>query len=71
MTVAKTAKAAEQRRWLTVADICEDLVISRATWDKWRVTGQTPPCHRLPGRGDLRVLRTDYEEWLESLREAS
>ncbi|MER5320878.1 helix-turn-helix transcriptional regulator [Streptosporangium roseum] len=55
---------------LTIADICEDLEISRSTFYDWRQKGRAPKCMKLPN-GDLRVRRTDYDRWLASLEDAS
>ena len=58
------------RRHLTIADLCEELDISRSTFYDWRAKRKAPPCFRLPN-GDLRIRRTDYEDWLASLGEAA
>ncbi|WP_436758494.1 helix-turn-helix transcriptional regulator [Streptosporangium sp. V21-05] len=55
---------------LTIADICEDLDISRSTFYDWRQKGRAPKCMRLPN-GDLRVRRADYDRWLTSLEDAA
>ncbi|MET8049818.1 helix-turn-helix domain-containing protein [Streptosporangium sp. NPDC005286] len=55
---------------LTIADICEDLDISRSTFYDWRQKGRAPKCMRLPN-GDLRVRRAEYDRWLASLEDAS
>ncbi|MGC5011389.1 helix-turn-helix transcriptional regulator [Streptosporangium sp. DT93] len=55
---------------LTIADICEDLDISRSTFYDWRQKGRAPKCMKLPN-GDLRVRRADYDRWLTSLEDAS
>lgn len=55
---------------LTIADICEDLDISRSTFYDWRQKGRAPKCMRLPN-GDLRVRRADYDRWLAGLEDAS
>ncbi|MFI6887993.1 helix-turn-helix transcriptional regulator [Streptosporangium canum] len=55
---------------LTIADICEDLDISRSTFYDWRQKGRAPKCMKLPN-GDLRVRRTDYDRWLASLEDVS
>lgn len=54
------------RGWLTVADICADLKISRRTWQEWRANNRTPKCRRLPNN-TLRISKTDYAAWLEAL----
>ncbi|MEV0758023.1 helix-turn-helix domain-containing protein [Streptosporangium sp. NPDC050280] len=55
---------------LTIADICEDLDISRSTFYDWRQKGRAPKCMRLPN-GDLRVRRAEYDRWLASLEDVS
>ncbi|WP_371781724.1 helix-turn-helix transcriptional regulator [Streptosporangium subroseum] len=55
---------------LSIADICEDLDISRSTFYDWRQKGRAPKCMRLPN-GDLRVRRAEYDRWLASLEDAS
>lgn len=56
--------------WMTPADVCEELSISRATLDRWRNRRQGPPFRRLPG-GTLRVARVDLDEWLATLPEVA
>ncbi|MER7805859.1 MULTISPECIES: helix-turn-helix transcriptional regulator [unclassified Streptomyces] len=50
---------------LTLAEICEDLKISRSTFYDWRAKGRAPRCIKLPN-GDLRISRSAYEQWLSS-----
>ncbi|MDG4772830.1 helix-turn-helix domain-containing protein [Solwaraspora sp. WMMD792] len=61
-------KSRTSRRHLTVADVCEELGISRSTFYDWRAKRRTPPCRKLPN-GEIRIERRDYEMWLESLYE--
>ncbi|MBA4861737.1 helix-turn-helix domain-containing protein [Streptomyces sp. PSKA54] len=49
---------------LTLAEICQDLKISRSTFYDWRAKGRAPRCIKLPN-GDLRIRRSDYEHWLD------
>jgi len=56
-------------RHLTIADVCEELGISRSTFYDWRAKRKAPPCLKLPN-GDLRIRRTDFEDWLTSLEVA-
>ncbi len=60
--------AAKERRHLTIAELCEELGISRSTFYEWRAKRKAPRCMRLPN-GDLRIRRSDLETWLESLEE--
>jgi len=56
------------RQHLTLAELCEDLGISRSTFYDWRAKRKAPRCLKLPN-GDLRIRRSDYEHWLASLEE--
>lgn len=58
----------KKSRYITVAEILEDLNITRRTWQRWRARGYTPPCTKLPGKG-LRIRRVDYERWLAGMEE--
>ncbi|WP_213456686.1 helix-turn-helix transcriptional regulator [Rhizomonospora bruguierae] len=60
--------APRQSRHLTIADICDDLDISRSTFYDWRAKRKGPPSRKLPN-GEIRIERRDYESWLESLYE--
>jgi predicted DNA-binding transcriptional regulator AlpA len=66
--VPTTARRASPGRYLTIADVCADLGISRSTFYDWRAKRKAPPCLKLPN-GDLRIRRTDYERWLSALTE--
>jgi predicted DNA-binding transcriptional regulator AlpA len=57
-------------RHLTIAQLCEELGISRSTFYDWRAKHKAPRCLKLPN-GDLRIRRCDYEDWLSSLEEAA
>ena len=57
-------------RHLTIADVCDDLGISRSTFYDWRAKRKAPPCFKLPN-GDLRIRRADYDAWLSALGEAA
>jgi predicted DNA-binding transcriptional regulator AlpA len=56
----------KSNRHLTLVEVCEDLGISRSTFYDWRAKRKAPPCFKLPN-GDLRIRRTDYEQWLNGL----
>jgi len=58
------------RERLTIAEVCEDLGISRSTFYEWRAKGRAPRCIKLPN-GDIRINRAEYERWLNSLEEAA
>ena len=55
---------------LTVPELCEELGISKSTFYDWRAARKAPPCIKLPN-GGIRVRRIDFEQWLESRREAT
>ena len=68
---ARIANSAErQAEWLSMADFCRELVVSRATAYKWSsagpASGKFPRYRRLPN-GQIRIRRDDYEEWLDGL----
>ncbi|SDO94326.1 transcriptional regulator, AlpA family [Actinopolyspora xinjiangensis] len=54
--------------WMTVAEFCEELGIARSTFDLWRAKGTAPRCIRLPN-GSLRIRRTDFDTWLDTLED--
>lgn len=56
--------------WMTVIEFCEEMGISRSTFDDWRAKRRAPKCVRLPN-GSLRIKRTDFEDWLDTLEEAA
>jgi predicted DNA-binding transcriptional regulator AlpA len=60
---------ARSSRHLTLAEVCEDLQITRSTFYDWRAKKKAPPCFKLPN-GALRFRRDKYERWLESREEA-
>ncbi|WP_392876886.1 helix-turn-helix transcriptional regulator [Streptomyces sp. LN499] len=49
---------------LTLAEVCEELQISRSTFYDWRQKHRAPHCIKLPN-GDLRVRRDDLDNWLD------
>lgn len=53
------------RRYLTVADICDELDLPRSTFYDWRSKRRAPRCLKLPN-GEIRVKRVDFDAWLES-----
>ncbi|PRX45650.1 AlpA family transcriptional regulator [Prauserella shujinwangii] len=61
---------ATHRQHLTIADICQELGISRRTFYEWRAKKRAPRCIKLPN-GDLRIRRTDFLDWLDSCEEAA
>jgi predicted DNA-binding transcriptional regulator AlpA len=58
------------RAHLTIADLCAELGVARSTFYDWRAAKKAPRCIKLPN-GELRIRRTDLENWLDSLQEAA
>lgn len=58
------------RKRLTIAEVCDDLGISRSTFYEWRAKGRAPRCIKLPN-GEIRIRPADYEHWLDSLEDAA
>jgi predicted DNA-binding transcriptional regulator AlpA len=58
------------RDTLTIAEICDDLGVSRRTFYEWRAKRKAPRCISLPN-GSLRVRRAEYQRWLEGREEAA
>ncbi|MFF7375958.1 helix-turn-helix transcriptional regulator [Streptomyces massasporeus] len=65
MTTATTS-----RTMLTLAELCEELAISRSTFYDWRAKRRAPRCIKLPN-GDLRIRRSDLEHWLDDREDAA
>jgi excisionase family DNA binding protein len=53
-----------RRAPLTMAEVCEELNVSRSTFYAWRSTRRAPRCIKLPN-GEIRIRRNDLEEWLQ------
>lgn len=73
MTANAEAKRTVVRLYdkLTVDEICADLGgISRRTFYEWRAKGRAPECIKLPN-GELRVIVSEYQRWLDALKEAA
>jgi excisionase family DNA binding protein len=58
------------RTRLTVADVCEELLVSRSTFYDWRAKGKAPRCIKLPN-GEIRVRRDELDRWLASCEEVA
>jgi predicted DNA-binding transcriptional regulator AlpA len=52
--------------WLTVEQICEELQISRRTFDRYRAKGTGPRCEPIGGHGPLRARRRWVDAWAEN-----
>ncbi len=56
---------------LTVAQVLDELGgVSVRTFYRWREIGKAPEGFRLPN-GEIRIYRSEFTMWLESLREAA
>ena len=53
---------------LTIVEFCEEIGITRSTFYDWRAKRRAPRCIKLPN-GELRIRRTEYQNWLDSLEE--
>jgi excisionase family DNA binding protein len=53
--------------WLTVEEVCDELKVSRRTFDRWRAHRTGPRSVRLGGSGPVRVRRSWLEEWIEAV----
>jgi len=51
--------------WLTVDQVCEELQVSRRTFDRWRARRTGPRCVRLGGNGPVRIKRCWLEDWID------
>lgn len=56
--------ATRSRSMLTLAEVCEELGISRSTFYDWRAKRRAPRCIKLPN-GDLRIRRSELDNWLD------
>jgi excisionase family DNA binding protein len=55
---------------LTIAQLGNELGISRSTFYEWRAKGRAPRCIKLPN-GQIRIRRAEFERWLDSLEEVA
>ncbi|MFD1272714.1 helix-turn-helix transcriptional regulator [Streptomyces kaempferi] len=55
---------------LTLAEVCEELKVSRSTFYDWRAKRRAPRCIKLPN-GDLRIRRSDLDHWLDDREDAT
>ena len=55
---------------LTIAEVCNELKVSRSTFYDWRAKGCAPRCIKLPN-GGLRIRRADLDRWLDSRQEVA
>ena len=55
---------------LTLPEVCAELKVSRSTFYDWRAKGRAPRCIKLPN-GDLRIRRSDLDNWLDDHEDAA
>jgi predicted DNA-binding transcriptional regulator AlpA len=55
---------------LTIVEFCEEMEISRSTFYDWRAKRRAPRCFKLPN-GEIRIRRSEYDKWLDSLEEVA
>ena len=61
-----------QYELLTIAQVLDELggYVSRRTFYRWREIGRAPAGIKLPN-GEVRIWRSEFLAWLETLREAA
>ena len=59
-----------RRSQLSIAEICDELGVSRSTFYDWRAKGKAPRCIKLPN-GEIRVRREELDRWLSSCEEVA
>ncbi|MFD8229661.1 MULTISPECIES: helix-turn-helix transcriptional regulator [Streptomyces] len=62
--------ATRTRTLLTLAEVCDELGVSRSTFYDWRAKRRAPRCIKLPN-GDLRIRRSDLDHWLDDREDAA
>nr|WSW59764.1 helix-turn-helix domain-containing protein [Streptomyces sp. NBC_00998] len=55
---------------LTLREVCAELKISPSTFYDWRAKGRAPRCIKLPN-GDLRIRRSELDNWLDNREDAA
>lgn len=55
---------------LTLDEFCTEYGIARSTFYDWRAKGRAPRCIKLPN-GELRIRRSDLEQWERSCEDAA
>ena len=59
-----TAARQPRTALLTLPEVCAELRISPSTFYDWRQKRRAPRCIKLPN-GDIRVRRSDLDNWLD------
>lgn len=68
LTTSRTSPSS--RLQLTIAQVCDELDVSRSTFYDWRAKGKAPRCIKLPN-GEIRVRRTELDRWLRACEESA
>ena len=50
-------------KFVTAEEFCDEVRISRSTFDAWHAKGILPPVTTLPNR-KLRLARSDVDDWI-------
>ena len=69
-TLTTSSTSASSRLQLTIAQVCDELNVSRSTFYDWRAKGKAPRCIKLPN-GEIRVRRTELDRWIRACEEAA
>ena len=69
-TLTTSSTSTSSRLQLTIAQVCDELNVSRSTFYDWRAKGKAPRCIKLPN-GEIRVRRTELDRWLRACEEAA
>jgi excisionase family DNA binding protein len=70
MSTVTPGRVSANRSQLTIAQLCEELHVSRSTFYEWRAKGKAPRCIKLPN-GEIRVRRDELDRWLASCEEVA
>jgi excisionase family DNA binding protein len=62
--------ASSSRTQLTIAQVCDELNVSRSTFYDWRAKGKAPRCIKLPN-GEIRIRRTELDRWIAACEEVA
>lgn len=70
MSTVTSGRMTDSRTQLTIAQVCDELSVSRSTFYDWRAKGRAPRCIKLPN-GEIRVRRTELDRWLATCEEVA
>ena len=52
--------------WITPSQLCEELGVTRSTYDRWKAKGTLPTYRKLPG-GHVLFDQRDVTDWLDAM----